>query len=332
MNATHMPGRAAREAGEDPLDQAIAWKLEHDDAALPPNRQAAFQAWLQADAANRSAWRKLEQMDAALAHLDTPARSVVERRRYARPAARRVKHAALCLLLMLGAALALQAHRPLSTLTADYATATAAPSHVVLPDGSQLHLDARSAVDIAFTDTERLVLLRQGTILVQTAPDPAQRPFVVVSRHGRLQALGTRFQVEDDPTGTRLTVLEHAVQAHATHPEREAIVNAEQSLRIEPHAPFHVTAAARDADAWLDGMLVVREVPLEDVVRQFARYRYGHLRVDPQVAGLRVSGTFSLRDTDRSLRALAAQLPIQVRRFSGLWVDIAAAPEAGAQQ
>ncbi|CAM4269131.1 FecR domain-containing protein [Kerstersia similis] len=322
-NATESPGNPSSEGKQDALDQAIAWKLEHDGTeTLPPARQRAFQTWLKSHATHRAAWEKLAQMDAALAHLDTPARSVLARhRRQARPG----RHAArtmLALALLFGGAAALHSQRPLTALTADYATSTATTAMVMLPDGSHLNLDARSAVDISFTDTERLVRLRMGSILVETSTDAANRPFIVESRYGRMRALGTRFLVETDNKGTRLTVLEHAVQATAEMPEREIIVQSGQALRIAPDTPFTLTTAPRDADAWVDGMLVAHDVPLEMVIEHLGRYRSGRLHLDPALAKLSVSGTFSLRDTDRSLLALSAQLPIRIRRFSQLWVDI----------
>lgn len=307
----------------DALDQAIAWKLELEDSGhLPPDRQRSFSAWLAARAANRHAWAKLEKMDAALGHIDMPARHVLGRHRRQTRLGRRTAQALLTLTLLCGGALALHAQRPLAAMTADYATATATRAAVTLPDGSQLYLDARSAVDIAFNQDERLVRLRMGTILVETASDPAQRPFIVESPYGRMQALGTRFMAEETNYGTRLTVLEHAVRASASAPERQAIVEAGQALDIQPGAIFETSRAPSDADAWMDGMLVAHDVPLASVISQLGRYRMGWLHVDAAVASLPVSGTFSLRDTDRSLLALASQLPIRIRRVSNFWVDV----------
>ncbi|KAG1389316.1 hypothetical protein G6F59_015591 [Rhizopus arrhizus] len=67
----------------------------------------------------------------------------------------------------------------------------------VLVDGSVLHLDTGTAVDIAFDAHARLLRLRHGQMLVETAADPQRpaRPFRVTTPYGTLQALGTRFSV-----------------------------------------------------------------------------------------------------------------------------------------
>ncbi len=55
---------------------------------------------------------------------------------------------------------------------------------------------------------------------------------------------------------------------------------------------------------------------------ELARYRHGHLAVDPAVAGLPVMGTYPLDDTDRALAMLEAALPVRVRRRLPWWVTL----------
>ena len=77
--------------------------------------------------------------------------------------------------------------------------------------------------------------------------------------------------------------------------------------------------------AWVDGMIEARDMPLADFLAELARHRRGHLGCADGVAGLRVSGTFPLADTDQILLALAATLPIRVRRLTPYWIDVVAA-------
>ncbi|KAG0759335.1 hypothetical protein G6F57_017955 [Rhizopus arrhizus] len=64
---------------------------------------------------------------------------------------------------------------------------------------------------------------------------------------------------------------------------------------------------------------------LDAFVAELARYRSGLLRCDPAVADLRVSGVFSLRDTDRALDNLTRGLPVTVAYRSRYWVTVRAA-------
>ncbi|MFP3374059.1 FecR family protein, partial [Pseudomonas sp. SIMBA_068] len=80
-----------------------------------------------------------------------------------------------------------------------------------LADGSQLWLGAQSAVDLEFSALSRVLKLRFGEILVETAADP-RRPFFVDTAQGRMQALGTRFAVCQLGDSTRLNVYAGAVE------------------------------------------------------------------------------------------------------------------------
>ncbi|KCB30966.1 fec operon regulator FecR domain protein [Bordetella hinzii L60] len=63
-------------------------------------------------------------------------------------------------------------------------------------------------------------------------------------------------------------------------------------------------------------------MPLADFLDELSRYRPGVLRWDEALDGLRVSGVFSLRDTDAALRALADALPLRVARYTRWWTVV----------
>ncbi|HGY5781881.1 TPA: iron dicitrate transport regulator FecR, partial [Serratia marcescens] len=46
------------------------------------------------------------------------------------------------------------------------------------------------------------------------------------------------------------------------------------------------------------------------------------LSCDPAVAGLRVSGSFPLSDTDRALALLRQTLPVRLQSFTRYWLQI----------
>ena len=78
------------------------------------------------------------------------------------------------------------------------------------------------------------------------------------------------------------------------------------------------------ADAWTRGMLVVDNARLEDLVAELARYRPGHLGVAPEVANLRITGSFPLHNTDLALTALLPTLPVQIEKHTAWWVTVGA--------
>jgi len=61
---------------------------------------------------------------------------------------------------------------------------------------------------------------------------------------------------------------------------------------------------------------------LEDVVAELSRYRHGYLGCAPEVAGLRLSGTFLLDDSEGVLANLEDSLPVRLRRLTRYWVRV----------
>ncbi|MGC3987621.1 MAG: FecR domain-containing protein [Pseudorhodoferax sp.] len=310
------------------LDAAIAWQLRLDAGGAAD--RAALQAWLDAHPDHARVWRQLGRLDAELA---AGAAGPATRATLQRPvrAGRRRAGALLGLVLAACAGLAvLDRFQPAAQLLADLRTGTGERRAVTLPDGSRLHMDTRTALDLAFDGTRRAVVLRAGRIAVETAHgagDP--RPFVVLTPTGSLRALGTRFMVEAQG-GTRLTVTEAAVAARpaacAPAPQQpcaaERTVRAGETVRVHADRVDDAQPAAPEADAWKDGMLVVEDRPLAEVVARLARYRPGRLAVDPRVADLRVTGTLPLADTDQALLALTAAVPVELHEATRWWVTL----------
>ncbi len=81
-------------------------------------------------------------------------------------------------------------------------------------------------------------------------------------------------------------------------------------------------AASASARSWVAGVFVAEGISLQRFVDELSRYRKGYLGCSPQVADLRVVGTFSLKDTDRALGTLAASLPVTINRTLAWWVTV----------
>jgi len=199
-------------------------------------------------------------------------------------------------------------------------TGTGERRDLLLPDGSRLVLDARSQVAVRFDTGQRLVQLTRGQLLVDVRHDPT-RPLLVATAEGRIRALGTRFQVEQQATGTQLTMLHSRVEVTTLGGQR-AEVGEGQQIRFEAQRLFALESVRGDATAWIEGRLEVRDRSLGEVIEQLRRYRPGIIRVSAAAARLRLSGIYPLDDSERSLQLLAKSLPIRISRHSDYWVSI----------
>ena len=304
------------------LERAAHWYVElrcQADSAT----QAAHRQWLDSDPRHQQAWARLQRVQGTFEGIAPPlARSALAGAR----AKRREVLKLLSLLLAGGAAGGLAwRDTPLPTLLADQRTATGERRLLRLDDGSELQLNTATAVDIRYSGQLRQLDLLAGEILVQTARDGLQRPFVVHTAEGSLRALGTRFIVRREAGLTRVCVLQHAVEVRCADALPALRVEAGQQLAFSAGHAGPLQPAMPQADAWSRGMLVVGDWRLGDFIAELGRYRPGHLGCAEAVAGLRISGAFQLDDSDIVLDNLTSTLPVRIRRFSRFWARVEAA-------
>ncbi|MCY1371995.1 Protein FecR [compost metagenome] len=74
--------------------------------------------------------------------------------------------------------------------------------------------------------------------------------------------------------------------------------------------------------SWSKGVLLADDMPLGAFVQELSHYRHGHLAVAPEVADLRVVGSYPLHDSDQALAMLEGVLPIRVNRLLPWWVTL----------
>ncbi|GGI16657.1 FecR domain-containing protein [Oxalicibacterium faecigallinarum] len=283
--------------------------------------------WLAADPEHGVAWEKVERVCQQFGRVpakvagSTLARSVQHAR------ARRGMLRGFAILLAGGAGgLAIYRSDPLHVWHTDYATRTGERRDLVLADLSRLSLNTASRVDVAFSATQRLVELYAGEILVTTHPDTrtVSRPFVVETVHGRITALGTRFNVRMLDNETRVTVLEKAVEVRLAQPANTLQLTAGQQISFTATGFGVISNNEMAADAWHSGRLVVVDMPLRTLLAELSRYRSGYLACDDEVANIRVSGAFPLDDIDQTLLSLTESFPLRIDRFTRFWTVLKA--------
>ena len=211
----------------------------------------------------------------------------------------------------------------LADLTADVRTGTGERRTVTLADGSELLLNAQSAADIQFDPQRRLVRLREGELLARVASD-RNRPFLIQTEQAQVRAYGNRFVLRERQGQGQVVALDGALEIDRQSGERlQLAAGHEVHFDRAGFGPVQVSSAG--ATAWIDGFLQVRDRPLAEVIDALRPYHTGVLRLDPSVAGLRVSGLYRLDNPQQILDTLARTLPIHITRRSGLWVTINAA-------
>ncbi|GAA5011144.1 FecR family protein [Acinetobacter puyangensis] len=186
-----------------------------------------------------------------------------------------------------------------------------------LSDRSEINISGKTAYDIDFDQAQRLIKLFNGNILVDVAKD-AQRPFVIETKYARITALGTRFIVQHYEHATILMMLESKTSVELSGSiagsTENIVVEAGQQVIIDAQGihPSHQISPELLESAWQKRMLVIHQMPLDQVLGILQSYQNKRLSYDDkQLQHIIVNATLPL-DGD-ALQLLQQSLPIEVQ-------------------
>lgn len=311
------------------LSEAAEWFAILQDENVTADERRRWQDWLAATPAHAQAWQRVESIGQPLSQIAHRAPLGAIRLALARS---RVSGRRRTLQILgfggmaLGSGLLLRHTLPWQSWTHAYAvtrvaqrTAIGEQRQLTLDDGSTLAINTASAVDLDFGQNLRRIILHEGEILVESAPDKHSppRPLVVDTPFGRLTALGTRFNVRSDQQGIQLAVFEGTVRikldTSGSHVDiaagRQASFNSE---RIESDGP-----ADPAREHWARGQLIADNIPLSLFVDELGRYTPIILSIDEAARQHRLLGVFRIsdpaKDVPRILASLESVLPVRVQ-------------------
>lgn len=327
MKIEPMDPPSGRGPSQQVVKQAIHWLLRLRNHAANPALRQQCEAWRIAHHDHELAWQRVQSLHSEL----TSSLRAVPGARTAldtleTSAQRLGRRQALKLLsgvAVMGCAAWLGKDLGWQPWSADFATATGERRGFQLPDGTRLELNTNSAADLDYTASQRLITLTRGEIMLTCGRDPG-RPLLVKSRHGLFEGLEGRFVVRQDNDCTRLSVTSGhvAIRSHVGSDGAPIQVEAGQSYLISASTATLAPPLDMDAGAWADGLIVTRNMRLEDFLNEVGRYRRGYLKCAASIADLRLSGVFRLADTDKLLAVLPHTLPVQIHYRTRWWITV----------
>jgi ferric-dicitrate binding protein FerR (iron transport regulator) len=298
----------------DPQQEALEWFSRLRQPGCDERERQAFAQWCQAPH-NAHAYAELE---ACWQQLQAPPARP-------RPQLITVKRSRLGLglgllfLLLIGVLVYL--YWPLmQRLASELHTAAGERRSVRLADGSALHLDSASAMNVDLRGRTRVLQLVQGQVYLEVMLDG--RALEVQVDSARIQVFGTRLMVARHAGHDELVVLSGKAlivqggdQRMVTAGERVTFNEA----RIDPVQKADMQAA----DAWRSGRLRATDLPLGQVIERLASYQGQRVwLMDEQTAYRRVSGDFNLDRPGETLAALAAGQHLQLYDVLGQWLIV----------
>lgn len=321
-------------------DRAIDWLVLLRSGAVGEDDRRRFAEWLAENPEHAAAFREAERLWTSITGVlsENPGITEAKPQTFAEPPAkcpspalpasrRRLRPVRWAVAAALLLALGLHGPNLADFWLSDYATGTGEQKQVRLEDGSTVLLDTDTAIALDWNESQRRICLRHGQAVFTVAPDAA-RPFEVEAGPAVIRALGTVFAVAEKPDGDiSVTVQEHAVSvgfADKRAGSGPTAVRVVSGQRVT-YSPGRGLSSPEKADmsqatAWQRRKLIFKDQPLVKAVAELERYRPGKILItDGRLNDLRVSGVFSLDDSDAILMAVEKALGIRSTRV-GPWL------------
>jgi len=200
-----------------------------------------------------------------------------------------------------------------------YETAIGEQRDVLLPDGSRITLNTDTAVTVRYADSARRIELERGEAVFSVKHD-AKRPFDVAAGGALTRALGTEFNVDMRRDRISVSVIEGVVRVSAVGntgtgepPSIPALTKGRTAeMRRDDGQIAEITADLNRINAWRARRLEFSDTPLPDALAEFNRYSTTHVVIGtPELQSVRVSGVFSIGDTEAFLFSLREALGAQ---------------------
>jgi len=200
----------------------------------------------------------------------------------------------------------------LNTLNDTIATQYAENKEVVLPDSSEILLNADSEISYSSKkwDKERNVTL-DGEAFFKVAKG---KRFTVSTDHGIVAVLGTQFNVENRKGFFEVTCFEGLVSVVFNN--KETKLPAGTSFMVIDGKVIETEKPNTTTPSWMNNESTFRSIPLKFVLDEFQRQH--NVQVETQNVDISklFTGTFSNTNTDLALRSIS--VPSQIKyKFEG---------------
>ncbi|WP_051174588.1 FecR family protein [Thauera phenylacetica] len=215
------------------------------------------------------------------------------------------------------------------TFASTYAAKQGQRLDVPLPDGSHLTLDADTRLEVSLYRSRREVRMAHGQAMFTVAPDTA-KPFDVLAGPARVTVVGTRFAVRYMKDGADAGTVNVAVEDGRVRVADVTIDARDQSSPLHPHSVelsagqgVQVSLSGQMSQVssispasvapWRQGLVRFTNTPLSDAVHELERYHATRLVIrDPEVAALRIGGSYQIGRPDMFAGVLPQILPVRL--------------------
>lgn len=296
------PPETSQRIPESLIAEAGVWAARLHSPQRTAQSDAGFKEWLRAHPDHARAFELISDVWDDAVYLPRVA--------YRRPTASRRTHAwtfayaaGIVTVLLIGGLVLFQQPQ--------YQTRIGEQRVLTLKDGSRVHMNTDTRLDVRYTEEARMVVLLQGEALFDVAQQ-AKSPFIVKAGANEIKALGTSFIVRFAADKTAVTLVEGKVAIGGIE------LTPGQRLIVSPHRPPQLDQTSiEQAAAWQRGQVSLNKTPLSEAVEEMNRYSETKIVIrEPQASGLLISGLFQAGDIESFARGVALSYGLQVTKQS----------------
>jgi transmembrane sensor len=293
------------ESEQQALYDAAGWMTDLAEGPQPAAVLAEFRDWLAADPLHAAAMDRVERqwrLAKNMAPADPPQRRTILRSRGWGGIAAAASILAIVLLV-----------RPLYG-AADFVTGIGEVRDVTLADGSRIHLDADSALDLRYQPLSRAVRLSRGSAEFTVAHN-GWRPFTVEAGPAMIRVTGTHFLVREQGGEVSAYLISGGIDLSDPRTgERKAELRPGNRATVSAAGVVLVQASDGAKDkAWLAGKLLFDQTALSDALDQFRHYGSVQVRLaSDDLRALRISGLYGNGDLHGFLQSVATAYPVRL--------------------
>lgn len=333
------------------FDEANDWLIRLDDPVSGPDdpyhdvagRNQAFLQWLGRSATHRRIFMDALQLESRILGMNATDIADIQRMIEARRAEESVtaapeEHAATAAAVnhqdrstsrrwAVGFAIAagcvavalLGYYRATSPVT--YVTLVGERTQQTLPDKSVIELNGNSQVEVLFSKAARKVQLVRGEAFFDVAHDPS-RPFTVTTRDLSVEAIGTQFNVFENPYSVSVAVIRGRVRgAGASFPQPVELSEGQMATIYDGKVDVTLNGNVKDVTSWRSDRLEFHHARLVEVAEQLNLLNSIKIRVEGRVAQeTRLSARFQHNDYKELLGYALSNESLSVSQDGNDWV------------
>ena len=303
--------------------EAAVWLSRLHSDERTEQTEAGFRRWLAVSPTHRAAFEQMTEIWECSVNLSrAPSPEVSQAREFGHALRRGLAASAvtlaICALITVGAFYVIRLHA--DSKSEVFITALGQRRPIALADGSRLDLNTDSRVKVSYGTHIRRITLEKGQARFDVVRNPS-RPFVVRVGDRQIVALGTTFDVRWIDGRLSIVLVEGRV---AVLPAGDSYTsaNSPSALTLDPGEKLDFegpTLAVKSTtrldreEAWVKGRVVFEATRLGAAIAEINRYAPRRLElVNPALADLLISGSFSVDDPNAFARTVAQMFSLQV--------------------